>query len=115
MPPSGNDPETVQAVYQYIFTQYMDRIPVNRTEIMWSGPVYAGIFALVLIGFFFILAFWLRPTRRQRPVLLELTSFAGQLTERVGELRRFDWIVWTTVVLWASYFAVKAVVLGVVY
>jgi hypothetical protein len=115
MPPSGNDPETVAAIYQHLFAQYMERLPGDRTEILWSGPIYVAIYAVALIGFFFALSSWMRPRTGHRPALPIITSFAGQLTEKVGGLRRFDWLAWLTVTIWGAYFAVKAMIQGVVY
>ncbi len=113
--PTGSDPATAAAVNRYIMAQYMERIARNRTEIRWEGPIYTLLFAGTLILFFFAVVFWLRPARGLRPALMELTSFAGQLTERVGELRRFDVIAWTVVTTYAAYFAVKAILVGIVY
>ncbi|HDZ73240.1 MAG TPA: hypothetical protein ENH55_10790 [Aurantimonas coralicida] len=115
MPPSGSDPETVAAIHRYIYAQYMDRIPLDRTDILWRGPIYEVLFAITLIVFFFAVVFLMRPTFHQRAAITELTSFAGQLTERAGELRLFSALSWLAVVAYAAYFAVSAVLYGIVY
>ena len=115
MPPSGSDPASVVAIQNYIYAQYMDRIPLDRTEILWRGPIYEAMFAVTLIAFFAVLAFGLRPAFGNRAALTELTSFAGQLTERAGEFRPFSMLCWTVTVVYASYFAVSQVLHGVIY
>lgn len=115
MPPSGSDPATVEAINRYIHAQYMERIPVDRTEILWRGPIYEGLFALTLIVFFFAVVFLMRPAPGRRAEFTELTSFAGQLTERAGELRLFSALSWLVTVAYAAYFAVSAIIYGIVY
>ena len=74
MQPSGSDPATVDAINRYIYAQYMDRIPTDRTEILWRGPIYEVLFAVTLIAFFFSVVFLMRLTFRQRAELTELTD-----------------------------------------
>lgn len=115
MPPSGSDPMTVEAIQRYIYAQYMDRIPVDRTEILWSGLIYEILFAVTLIVFFYAVVFLMRPTFRQRAGLTELTSFAGQLTEGGGGLRLFSALSWLATTAYAAYFAIFAVFNGIIY
>ncbi|MEH6788745.1 MAG: hypothetical protein V7673_15650 [Paracoccus sp. (in: a-proteobacteria)] len=115
MQPSGSDPATVDAINRYIYAQYMDRIPTDRTEILWRGPIYEVLFAVTLIAFFFSVVFLMRLTFRQRAELTELTSFAGQLTERAGMIRLFSYVVWTATTVYAAYFAVAAIFRGIIY
>lgn len=115
MHPSGSDSAAAQAVFQHLYSQYLSNIPLQRTEILWSGPIYIAIYSFVLIGFFFLLAFTLRHANAHESRLLELTDFAGQLTERVGRLAWFSFFVWLGVVVWAAYFAVKQALFGLAY
>lgn len=115
MHPSGNDSAAAQAVYQELYAHYLSAIPLQRTEILWSGPIFIAIFAVTLAAFFFLLAFTLRHVNAREGRLLELTAFAGHLTERVGRLARFSFYVWSAVVIWAAYFAIKHILFGMVY
>ncbi len=115
MHPSENDSAAAQAVYQELYAQYLNAIPFERTEILWSGPIFIAIFAVTLAAFFFLLAFTLRHVNATEDRLLELTDFAGQLTEGVGRLGRFNFYVWGAVVVWAGYFAIKHMLFGMVY
>lgn len=115
MSPSGSDPETVSAIYSGMLAQYMERIPVDKTETVWTNAIYAAIFAVALIGFFFALSFLTVPLRGRHLELLELTEFNGQLSERVALVRRFQWLVWSGTTLWAAYFALKAMAYGIAY
>jgi hypothetical protein len=115
MQPSGSDPDSVVAIQKFIYAQYMERIPVDRTEILWLGPMYEVLFALTLIAFFAALVFGLRPSFGNHAVMTELTSFSGKLTERAGELRPFSMLCWTATVVYAGYFAVNQALFGITY
>lgn len=112
---SGSDSASVQAVYDNLYASYLGRIPVHRTEILWTGPLFIALFAAVLIGFFFLLSFSLRHVGARKNRIHELTSFAGQLTERIGTIAVFSCAVWATIVAWAAYIAIKQALFGLIY
>ena len=112
---NGNDSAAAQAVYDNLYVHYLDRIPVPRTEILWSGPIYIALYAGVLIVFFGLLSHKLKRTGGKSPRLYHLTSFEAQLTERVGKIAPFSWVVWTTVILWAAYFGIRQALYGLIY
>ncbi len=115
MPPSGNDSASAEAIYRYMYAQYMERLPTDRTEILWRGPIYEFLFLTTIILFFYAVVFWMRPRWKERLDLKEITSFAGHLTEQPGRPRRFDYVSWAIVTVYAGYFAVKAILMGTVY
>lgn len=113
--PSGNDSAAAQAVYDHLYAQYLDTIPVDRTHILWSGPFYIALYAVVLIGGFWLFAYKLRQTGGRSPRLFELTSFDAHLTERVGKLALFSYFAWGTVILWAAFFGITQALYGLIY
>ncbi|MBD1549606.1 hypothetical protein [Roseibium aggregatum] len=112
---NGNDTAAAQAVFDNLYAHYLQSIPVYRTDILWSGPVYIALYALVLIGGFWLLSFHLSRTGGANPKLYHLTSFEGHLTERVGKLALFSYFAWGTVIAWAAYFAIKQALYGLIY
>lgn len=115
MTPSGNDSDAAHAVFSNLYAHYLGSIPVHRTEILWIDPIWIALYGVVLIVLLFLLSFSLRHVGARKNKLLELTAFAGHLTERVGGLAFFSVVVWTIVVLWAAYFAVKHILYGLIY
>jgi len=112
---NGNDSAAAQAVFDNLYAHYLQSIPVYRIDILWSGPVYIALYSVILIVFFWLLSFWLRRTGGANPRLYRLTSFEGHLTERVGRLALFSYIVWATVIIWAAWFAIKQALYGLIY
>ncbi|MCB0031502.1 MAG: hypothetical protein KDE28_26510 [Anaerolineales bacterium] len=115
MPPSGNTTAEVKAYYDYLFSQYIQQIPANRTQILWSGPLAIAFWAAVLILFFFLYSYYLNRAHRKRGELYGAVSFAGSILERIGPLSAFSWAVWLGVVLAALYFIVTHILYGLVY
>ncbi|MBF9030960.1 hypothetical protein HKCCE3408_11195 [Rhodobacterales bacterium HKCCE3408] len=111
----GNDSATAQQVFDNLYAHYLAAIPVERTEILWSGPIYIALYAVVLVVFFWLFAFWLKRTGGSSPRLFELTSFDAILTERIGKIAVFSYVVWAAVVIWAGYFGIKQAVFGLIY
>lgn len=110
-----NDSAAAQAVFDNLYAQYLDRIPVPRTDILWSGPGWIALYAGIMIVFFGLLSFKLTRTGDASPRLFHLTSFKAQLTERVGKIAFFSWVVWASVVVWAAYFGIKQSIFGLIY
>lgn len=115
MHPSGSDSAAAQAVYQDLYAHYLAAIPLQRTEILWSGPGFIALYAIVLVGFVFISVFWLRHLNLSESRLYELTSFGGYLTERIGQVSMFNFVIWTVFALWAAYFAIRHILFGLNY
>lgn len=112
---SGSDSAAAQAINQQLYIGYLDRIPTHRTEILWSGPIYIALFAFVLIGLLFLFVYKLRHVNLIQSKLYELTSFSGQIDERIGKISTFNFISWIGFIVWAGYFAVKHILFGVSY
>ncbi len=112
---SGNDSQSAQAIYQNLYSHYLAAIPVDRTEIHWSGPIWIGLYGGTLIVFFYLLSTHLRHAGVRGNRVLELTSFGGELTEQVGKLALFSYLVWGFVLVWAGYFAVGQMLFGLIY
>lgn len=113
--PSGNDSQAAHDVFNNLYSHYLAGIPIDRTEILWAGPVYIALYGIMMIVFFFMLSTYLRHVDAPDNKLLELTSFGGHLTERVGKLAPFSFIVWGAVTTWAAYFAIKQMLFGLIY
>lgn len=111
----GNDSAAAEKVFDGLYADYLAQIPVERTEILWSGPIYIALFAVVLIVFFWLLSFRLKRTGGGAPRLFKLTSFDGFLTERVGTIAVFSYVVWAAVIAWGAYFGIKQAMYGLVY
>ncbi len=105
MCPSGNTSQAAQAVFDHLYAGYLGQIPVYRTEILWSGPIFIAIFSAAITVTVFLIVFGLRPIRNTPTKLHELTSFAGQLTERGARLTLFSATISVLIVIWAAYFA----------
>lgn len=112
---SGNDSAAAQAVFDNLYAEYLRSIPVYRTDVLWSGPIYIAIYAIILIVLFWLLSFHLTRTGGASPRLYHLTSFDQQLTERVGSLALFSYVAWATVIAWAAYFGIKQAIYGLIY
>lgn len=115
MPPSGNSTEATHAYYNWLYAQYLGSIPAPRTTIYWEGPFFIALWAVVLIGGFFFLAWFGNRTHRSRGELYGVSSFAGSILERIGPISRFSWVVWIATTLWALYYLVSHVLAGQVY
>lgn len=115
VPPSGSDTAAAQAYYNYLYRQYLEAIPAHRTEILWSGPFWIALWAVVLIGFFYLYTRYASYTHRRHGALYGVSSFAGSILERIGPVSRFLRIVWAAIVLWALYFVVTHILFGQIY
>ncbi|MDQ6905220.1 MAG: hypothetical protein M3176_00180 [Chloroflexota bacterium] len=115
MPPSGHDSRATHAYYDWLYGQYLRRIPVPRTHILWSGPLWIALWAVVLIGFFFLFAFRFKQSHRKGGALYGVSSFAGSILERIGPVSWLNWISWAVITLWALYFIVRHSFFGQVY
>ena len=116
MTPTGSNPEAVKAYYDWLIQHYINNIPTGRaTEILTSGPLWIGIWALVLILFFYLYSLHLQNVHREKGELYRAASFAGSILERIGPLSLFTWIVSITVFLWGLYFVVVQTIRGQIY
>lgn len=114
-PPSGNTSEAVQQYYDYIFRHYLQRMPTDRTKIMWSGPFWVAFWAITLILFFFLYATVFQHVHRESGELYAPVSFAGAILERIGRIALFSKLIWTFVVLSGLYYIVTHILWGQVY
>lgn len=115
MPPSGNDSAASHGFFEYLYRQYLGGIVTPHTSILWSGPIFIGLWALVLILFFFSYSWYAKRTHREHGELYGISSFAGSILERIGPVSPFSWFVWVLVTLYALYFLVKHMFFGQVY
>lgn len=113
--PSGNDSQTVQRYYDYLYQQSLQKIPEDRTQILWSGPFWIALWAAVLILFFFFYANYFQHAHRESGELYAPVSFAGAILERIGTVALFSKIVWTAIVFWGLYYIVTHILWGQVY
>ncbi len=90
--PSGSDEATNIAINNAMIAHAHQAIAQPRTTILWDGPGYIYIIAASLILFFFAYSWWLQHHTRRRNELYGPMSF-GALTERIGAISVFDWIV----------------------
>lgn len=112
---NNNDSAAAHRVFDNLYSHYLTQIQVPRTEILWSGPIYIALYATVLIIFFWLFAFWFKRTGGADPRLYHLTAFNSELSERVGDIALFSYLVWAAVVAWAAYFGIKQAVFGLIY
>lgn len=115
MPPSGSDSAAAQAYYGWLYGQYLSGIPAPRTEILWTGPFWIALWAVILIAFFYLYARYANRTHRQHGELYGVASFAGSILERIGKIAVFSYAVWGAIVLWALYYIVTHSLFGQVY
>lgn len=113
--PEGNTSEQVHEFYNYLYSQYMQSIPVDRTQILWSGPFWVALFAVILTVFFFLVAVHFTRVHRTHDELYGASSFAGSLMERVGPVSFFTISVISMTVLWGVYYIVAHIVMGQIY
>lgn len=113
--PCGSSSEAAQEYYAWIWSNYLDRIPVPRTSILWSGPFWIAIWSVVLIGFFFFYCWYLNRVHRKEGEMYGVSSFAGSILERIGRVATFSYIVWGAIALWALYFIVAHIAYGQTY
>ncbi len=115
VPPSGSDSQTVQAYYNYMYSQYLSAIPSHPTDIRWTSVFWIAVWGVVLIGFFFLYTRFSSRAHRTHGGLYGVSSFAGSILERIGPASIFVRVVWIAVVLWTAYFVVTHILFGQVY
>ncbi|MDQ6766020.1 MAG: hypothetical protein M3Z22_07975 [Verrucomicrobiota bacterium] len=115
MIPSGHDTDASQRYYAWLWSRYLGRIPVPRTNILWSGPFWIVLFAIVMIGFFFLYASSFQRVHRKKGALYGIASYAGSILERHGRPSLLQIAVWLTVILWAVYTVLDHIFNGQVY
>lgn len=115
MMPTGHDTETAQALYNYLYSQYFQQIPVDRTQILWSGPFWIAFWAFLLTLFFFLYSRYLQSVHRKKGEMYGAASFAGSILERIGEVSVFSWFVTAMLVGVAVYFIVTQILNGFIY
>lgn len=113
--PTGNTTQAAHDYYNWMFSRYYAGFPVDKWNIQWSGPFWIGLFAAILILFFFFYAVHFFNAHRQKHALYGVASFAGAILERIGRLSTFSWFITIVLVLWALFFLVKHIVVGQVY
>ena len=96
--PSGSDEATNIAINNAMIAHAHQSIAQPRTTILWDGPAYIYITAFLLIFFFFAYSWWLQHYTRPRNELYGPINF-GALTERIGAITPFDWIVFAMIVI----------------
>ncbi len=112
--PSGSDEATNIAINNMMIAHGHQSIAQPRTTILWDGPGYIYIIAFSLIFFFFAYSWWLQHHTRRRGELYGPMSF-GALTERIGSVSLFDWIVFTAIMLSALALIIDHLVEGQYY
>ncbi len=112
--PSGSDEATNVAINNLMIAHAHQSIAQPRTVILWDGPGYIYIFAAALVLFFFIYSWWLQHHTRRRGELYGPISF-GALSERIGSISLFDWIVFAAITLSALALIIDHLVEGQYY
>ena len=110
--PSGNTSQSAEAIYQHMWAQRFNEIPEDRVHILWLGPFWVLVFAIVLIGFFYLYSLHLQSAHRKHGSLYGVMSFAGTILERIGPVSPFSWVLWVVTTLWALYFIITHILLG---
>lgn len=115
IPPSGDSNEAVQAYFRWLWEQYLNEIPVPRVTVSGKNPsvIYAAGFALV--SFFVLFSFFLYYAHRKTGDLYGVTSYAGNILERMGPVSIFSLFVFLYIFLWALYFPIVQIIFGQVY
>ena len=115
MVPSGNSSQAAQDFYNYLHAHFLAVIPGDRTHILWTGPIWIAVFAVILVGFFFLYSMYLSRVHRKRGEMYGASSFGGSILERIGPLSMFSWVVWGLIIAWALYFIVTQILYGQIY
>jgi hypothetical protein len=113
--PSGNTSQAAQQYYDYIYGQYLKKIPTDRTQIMWSGPFWIAFWAITLILFFFFYSYFFQRVHREAGELYAPVSFAGAILERIGSIALLSKLVWTFITLSGLYYIITHILWGQVY
>ncbi len=114
--PTGNTSEIAQAYYNYLYSYYYAKIPVNRaTTLHWQVTVEIFMWGLALIITFFLLTYLMYYTHRDRDELYEATSFAGSLLERGGKVDMLTWAIFFGLFIAAIYLSLKWIYQGYLY
>lgn len=115
MPPSGNTSAATQAYYTWLYSQYYAQATPDRTQILWSGPFFIALWAVVLIGFFWLYSRYLQRVHREQGELYGVASFGGSILERIGRIAVFSYVVWALITAWGFFYAIRHAVAGQVY
>lgn len=115
MVPTGNTSEVAKAYYDHLFAHYIQVIPLDRTQILWSGPFWIAFWALILIVFFFVYSKYLQSVHREEGELYGSASFAGSILERIGRVALFSYIVWAFIIAYGIYYIVVQTLRGQIY
>lgn len=115
MPPV-NEIESAQEYFNYLYTNYLSKIPLNRaTEILWSSPIEILAWAIALIALFGLFSNMPQAAHRKHGELYEPMSFAGSIIERNGPVTAFTWIGIASLFISAFYLAIKYMFVGYLY
>jgi len=113
--PSGSSSQAADAYYQWLWAQRLAQNPSERTSILWSGPFWIALWAVILILFFFFYVTYVPRTHRKKGALYGVASFAGSILERIGPPSVFQLVMWFTIFLWALYYLVTTMIEGQIY
>jgi len=115
IPPTGTDPATVQAYYDWLYGQYYQTHYFPFLDVNWDALAMELVFGLSLIAFFILFGATFPRAHRPRHELYGLTTFAGDILEREGPVPLLLWLCFIFFALWAIFFIVYHIVHGQIY
>ena len=113
--PTGNDAQTAEAYYDYLLAHSLEAIPAPRTEILWTGPLFMALFAIILILFFMGYSMWFQHRTLRHDELYGVISFGGTILERIGRIPAFEGVVWGVLVIWTLFEMISQALIGLYY
>jgi hypothetical protein len=97
VPPTGNNTQTVQQYYDYLYNIYLNSLH-QRYQIMWSGVLWVLFWLAVLAGLFFV---WVKWGRGEKPAdVYPVETYNGYISEANGDSGRFLIVFYIILITW---------------